>query len=252
LKGGLMTGAADSAKFLEIQSKHQEAPMGSHMTFPRMDGKATEGYLAKAAKDHAPGVIVIQEWWGLAGNIIAICERLALNGYDALAPDLYAGRIVPYHDHDAAEKEMKSLNFQDVSQNVVPGAIAYLTKSSPKVAMTGFCMGGAVTMLAATAPGLSGVAPFYGLPPDEYLDVSKIKVPVQGHFSNTDDFVTPARADAFEAALKKAGVKNEIYRYDADHAFMNEQRAVHDRAAAELAWKRLLKFFKETIGPGAD
>ncbi len=203
--------------------------------------------LAKAAKDHAPGIVVIQEWWGLAGNIIAVCERLALNGYDALAPDLYSGVVVPYHDHDAAEKEMKSLNFQDVSQNVVQGAIAYLTKSSPKVAMTGFCMGGSVTMLAATSPGLSAVAPFYGLPPEEYLDVSKLKIPVQGHFSNTDDFVTPARANAFEAALNKAGVKNEIYRYDADHAFMNEQRTVHDRAAAELAWKRLLKFLGENL-----
>ena len=221
--------------------------MGSRISFKRIDGRDSEGYLAKAGKDHAPGVVVIQEWWGLSGNIIAICDRFALAGYDALAPDLYSGRIVPYHDHAAAEQEMKSLNFQDAAQNVMPGAIQYLKKSSPKVAMVGFCMGGAVTMLAAQSEGLSAVAPFYGLPPEQFLDVSKIKVPVQGHFSNTDDFVTPERANTFEAQLKKAGVKNEIYRYDAGHAFMNEQRDVHDRTQSELAWQRLLKFLGENL-----
>ena len=78
--------------------------------------------------------------------------------------------------------------------------------------------------------------------------VSKIKIPVQGHFSNTDDFVTPERANAFEAVLTKAKVPHEIYRYDASHAFMNEQRDVYDRAAAELAWGRLLEFLKKNIG----
>ncbi|MEO6608136.1 MAG: dienelactone hydrolase family protein [Aestuariivirga sp.] len=222
--------------------------MGTRISFPRVDGKKTEGYLAKAGHDHAPGVVVIQEWWGLQDQIRGICDRLALAGYDALAPDLYAGRVVPYHDHEAADKEMKSLNFADASANVVRGAMQYLKKSSPKVGITGFCMGGAVAMLASTAPEISCVAPFYGLPPEEYLDVSKIKIPVQGHFSNTDDFVTPGRAKAFGAALTKAGVAHEIFQYDADHAFMNEQRDVHDRAAAELAWKRLLGFLKTNLG----
>jgi carboxymethylenebutenolidase len=222
--------------------------MGTRISFPRVDGKKTEGYLAKAGHDHAPGVVVIQEWWGLHDQIKGICDRLALAGYDALAPDLYAGRVVPYHDHEAAEKEMQSLNFADVSANVVRGAVQYLKHSSPKVGITGFCMGGAVAMLASTAPELACVAPFYGLPPEAYLDVSKIKVPVQGHFSNTDDFVTPARAKEFDAALTKAGVPHEIFHYDADHAFMNEQRDVHDRAAAELAWQRLLGFFAKNLG----
>lgn len=221
--------------------------MGSRISFKRIDDRDSEGYLAKAGKDHQAAVIVIQEWWGLSGNITAICDRFALNGYDALAPDLYNGRVVPYHDHAEAEREMKSLNFQDAAQNVIPGAIQYLRKSSPKVAMVGFCMGGAVAMLSAQSEGLSAVAPFYGLPPENFLDVSKIKVPVQGHFSNTDDFVTPERAKDFKAKLDAAKVKNEVYHYDAGHAFMNEQRAVHDRAAAELAWQRLLKFLGENL-----
>lgn len=218
--------------------------MGTRISFQRVDGKKIDGYLAKTGFDHAPGVVVIQEWWGLQDQIRGICDRLALAGYDALAPDLYAGTVIAYHDHEAASKEMNSLNFADASQNVVRGAMQYLKRSSPKVGITGFCMGGAVAMLAASAPEVSCVVPFYGLPPEEYLDFGKIKIPVQAHFSNTDDFVTPIRADTFEAGLKKAGVVHDIFRYDADHAFMNEQRDVHDRAAAELGWQRMLGFWK--------
>ena len=222
--------------------------MGTRISFQRVDGKAAEGYLTRAAKNNAPGVVIIQEWWGLSGNIVALCDRLALAGYDALAPDLYGGKLVPYHDHAAAEKEVQSLNFADAAQNTVRGAALYLQRSSPKVGVIGFCMGGAIAMLSAGAPEISCVASFYGLPPEQFLDISKLKIPVQGHFSNTDDFVTPARADAFEAALTKAGVTHEIFRYDADHAFMNEQRDVHDRAAAELAWGRLLGFLSAHLG----
>src|SRR5262249_15432506 len=142
-----------------IETIQGATTMGSHISFKRIDKLDTPGYLAKAGKDHAPAVIVIQEWWGLSGNITAICDRFALAGYDALAPDLYSGRIVPYHDRAAAEQEMKSLNFQDAAQNVIPGAIQYLKKSSPKVGMVGFCMGGAVAMLSAQSEGLSAVAP---------------------------------------------------------------------------------------------
>ena len=218
--------------------------MGSHIPFTRTDGKKSQGYLAKTAKANAPGVVVIQEWWGLSGNITAICDRFALAGYDAIAPDLFGGTIVPYHDHVAAEAEVKKLDFSDAAQNSIRGAAQFLKRSSPKVAVVGFCMGGAVAMLAANAPEISAVAPFYGLPPEQYLDISKLKIPVQGHFSNTDDFVTPERAKNFEAALTKAGVKHEIFGYDAGHAFMNEQRDLYDRAASELAWGRLLVFLK--------
>ena len=221
--------------------------MGLTISFNRADAKPCSGYLASAAKDHAPGVVVIQEWWGLAGNITALCDRLALAGYHALAPDLYAGTLVPYHDHKAAEAMLNKLDFADAAQNAVRGAAQYLKKSSSKVGVIGFCMGGAIAMLAATAPEVSAVAPFYGLPPEAYLDISKLKIPVQGHFSNTDDFVTPARANDFEAALNKVGVKNEIFRYDASHAFMNEQRDVYDRAAAEMAWGRLLGFLSKNL-----
>src|SRR6476660_8508419 len=88
-----------------------EEPMGTHITFKRPDGKETAGYLANAARGNAPGVVVVQEWWGLSENIKGLCDRFAVAGFDALAPDLYKGVVVPYHDTEAANKQMGSLDF---------------------------------------------------------------------------------------------------------------------------------------------
>ncbi|MET1047735.1 MAG: dienelactone hydrolase family protein [Hyphomicrobium sp.] len=223
--------------------------MGTRIPFARPDGKTAEGYLSLAGKANVPGVVVIQEWWGLQDQIKGLCDRFALLGYDALAPDLYAGTVIPYHDSDAAMREMGSLNFLDACDQSVRGAAQFLLRSSPKVAVSGFCMGGAVALLGACrVPEFSAAVPFYGLPPETVATPADVKVPVQGHFANSDDFVTPEKVDAFEAGLKAAGKSAEIYRYDAGHAFMNEQRSVHDRHCAELAWERASAFLKTYIG----
>lgn len=222
--------------------------MGTRISYPRIDGKKTAGYLAKAGHDHAPGVVVIQEWWGLQDQITGICDRLALAGYDALAPDLYAGTVVAYHDHAAAFKEMKSLNFRDAVGQNVRGAAQYLLKSSPKVGITGFCLGGAVTILSGCfVPEFSAAVTFYGMPPADAFKVSDLKIPFQGHYSNTDDHPTAIELNVFEKALRDAGNPSDIFRYDADHAFMNEQRDAHDRAAAELGWQRMLAFWNRHL-----
>lgn len=219
--------------------------MGTRITIRRPDGKEAAGYLAKAAKANAPGVVVIQEWWGLQEQIKGICDRLALAGYEALAPDLYAGTVIPYHDSEAAGREMQSLNFLDATDQTVRGAVQYLGRTGARVGLTGFCMGGAVTVLgAARIPELRAAVCFYGLPPESVAKPADIKVPLQGHFANRDDYFTPASVDAFEKGLKAAGKTYEFYRYDADHGFMNEQRDVHERSAAELGWKRMLAFWK--------
>src|SRR5881628_959457 len=100
--------------------------MGTRITFPRPDGKDAVGYLAKPGRANAPGVVVIQEWWGLQEQIKGICDRLALAGYEALAPDLYAGTVVPYHDMEAAAREMNSLNFLEATDQLVRGAAQLL------------------------------------------------------------------------------------------------------------------------------
>ena len=224
--------------------------MGADITFKRPDGGDAKGYLANAARGDAPGLVVIQEWWGLQEQIKAMCDRFALAGFDALAPDLFKGVVVPYHDPDAAGKEMSKLNFIDATTQTVRGAVQYLKRNGAKVGITGFCMGGAVAIIgAAHIPELSAAVSFYGIPPAEAVKPGDVKIPLQGHFANKDDHITPKVVDDFEKALKSAGKTFEFFRYDAGHAFVNEQRmAVHDRQAAELAWGRATEFFKKHLG----
>lgn len=224
--------------------------MGTNITFMRPDGKQAAGYLAKASRDNAPGIVVIQEWWGLVDQIKGICDRFAAAGYDALAPDLYGGTVVPYHDQEAAAKEMGSLDFLDATEQTVRGAVQHLKQSgAAKVGLTGFCLGGAVTIIGACRiPELDAAVCFYGIPPESVAKPADIKVPFQAHFANKDDWCTPEAVDAFEAALRAAGKDAEVFRYDAEHAFVNEQRDVYDKAAAELAWERTLKFWAAHLG----
>ncbi|MBI5130056.1 MAG: dienelactone hydrolase family protein [Rhodopseudomonas palustris] len=224
--------------------------MGTIITFKRPDGQDASGYLANAARGNAPGVVVIQEWWGLSEQIKGLTDRFALAGFDALAPDLYKGKVVPYHDTEAANKEMGSLDFMDATTQTVRGAAAYLARNGAKVGLTGFCLGGAVTVIGACKiPELSAAVVFYGIPPEQAAKPSEVRVPMQGHFANRDDWCTPQVVDAFEKGLKEAGKSAEFFRYDADHAFVNEQRAaVHDREAAELAWSRATQFFGKHLG----
>jgi carboxymethylenebutenolidase len=187
---------------------------------------------------------------GLQEQIKGVCDRFAASGYEALAPDLYAGTVVPYHDMEAANREMSSLNFIDATDQAVRGAVQYLKLTGAKVGLTGFCMGGAVTVLGAIRiPELSAAVCFYGLPPGNVARPADIRVPLQGHFANDDDWCTPAAVDGFEAALKSAGKSAEIFRYDAPHGFVNEQRLeAHQRPAAELAWSRTLAFWEKHLG----
>ena len=123
--------------------------MGTSITFKRPDGKDASGYLANASAANAPGLVVIQEWWGLSENIKGLTDRFALAGFDALAPDLYKGKVVPYHDSDTAGKEMNSLDFMDATTQTVRGAAQYLARNGAKIGLTGFCMGGAATIIGA-------------------------------------------------------------------------------------------------------
>jgi carboxymethylenebutenolidase len=223
--------------------------MGVEITFKRPDGGDANGYLTNAARGDAPGVVVIQEWWGLAEQIKAIVDRFALAGFDALAPDLFKGVVVPYHDSDRAAKEMMSLNFIDATEQTVRGAVQYLKRNGAKAGIAGFCMGGAVAIIgAAKIPELTAAISFYGLPPEQAAKPADVKIPLQGHFANKDGHIPPSAVDAFETALKAAKKDFEFFRYDADHAFVNEARmAVHDRHAAEAAWSRATAFLKKHL-----
>jgi carboxymethylenebutenolidase len=221
--------------------------VGESITFKRGDGKDCSGYyVAGTAGERASGVVVIQEWWGLNDQIKGVANRLAEAGYRSLVPDLYRGRIAL--DALEAEHLMSNLDFGDAAAQDISGAVQYLKQKSPKVAVMGFCMGGALAILAAMFVAECDAAiPWYGIPPEEAGDPRTIRIPLQGHFALDDDYFTPAQVDILELKLKQGDITHEIYRYQAKHAFGNENSENYDPEAKELAWKRTLAFLQKHI-----
>ncbi|HEU4384807.1 MAG TPA: dienelactone hydrolase family protein [Anaeromyxobacteraceae bacterium] len=223
--------------------------MGKMISFPRTGGGMAQGYLAEAKDPKAAGVVVIQEWWGVQGQIKSTCDRLAEAGFTALAPDLFGGKVVPYHDSAAANAAMASLDFKKATEESVRGAAKYLAARGTKVGLTGFCMGGAITIIGAVhISELSAAVCFYGIPPESVAAPKDIRVPLQGHFAAQDDWCTPAVVADFEKKLEAAGKQFEIHHYPGHHAFMNSDRKeVYDPAAAKQAWDRCIAFFKKHL-----
>lgn len=215
--------------------------MGESIQYTTPHGGTVSGYLAKAASG-TKHVVVIQEWWGLNPQIRGVCDRFAAMGFHALAPDLYKGRVTT--SPDEANHMMTGLDWVGATEQDVRGAVQYLKAGGGKAAVMGFCMGGALTIIAGVKiPELDAGVCFYGIPPLEAADPQQIKMPLQGHFANQDDWCTPAAVQALDMALKGAGRRHEIFRYDAQHGFFNEMRAeVYDAAASKLAWERTLGF----------
>jgi carboxymethylenebutenolidase len=214
--------------------------MGSMIEFKRPDGAACKGYLAEAGQGQ-PGIVVIQEWWGLNDQIKRTADRFSAAGYNALAPDLYKGRVT--QKPDEANHMMSGLDFVGASDRDIAGAVAHLAGISRKVGVMGYCLGGALTIAAcARVPGIACGVAYYGVPPGELADPASIMVPIQGHFANTDDWCTPQIVSDFEKAMTVAGNKPEIFHYDAAHAFANESSAAYNADAAKKAWDRTLAF----------
>jgi carboxymethylenebutenolidase len=219
--------------------------MGTMIEFARPDGGKTKGYLATAGQGR-PGVVVIQEWWGLNDQICGVADRFARAGYNALAPDLYKGRLTTQPDE--ANHLMTGLDFADATRQDLRGAAQHLQAQSGKVAVMGYCMGGALTIAAAVhVPEFAAGVCLYGIPPKAFADPAEIRVPLQGHFANKDDWCTPTAVDDLETTLKAAGVTHEIYRHDAAHAFANERSAAYDVACANQAWERMAAFLGAQI-----
>jgi carboxymethylenebutenolidase len=222
--------------------------MGEMVQFKRPDGKTCPGYLATAkAGASASGFVCIQEWWGLNEQIKKTADRLAEAGYSALVPDLYRGKLAKASDE--ASHMMANLNLSDAAEQDIRGAAQYLKQTYKKVAVGGFCMGGVLTILAAVrVPEMDAGACFYGLPDLPAAEMKKIRIPLICHFASKDGWITPAKVNDFEAALKQSKSQFEIHRYDAQHAFMNEARhGVYDAASAKLAWDRTLKFLNTSL-----
>jgi len=220
--------------------------MAGHMVEFTANGKTASGYLALPA-GKGPGVVVIQEWWGLVDHIKDVCDRFAAAGYVALAPDLYHGQTTK--SPDEAGKLMMALRI-DEAEKELRGAIQYLlahpSVEPKKVGTIGFCMGGALSLYAACEnPQVSACVVFYGGHPNVKPNLEKLQAPVLGIYAERDQFVTPESVRQLEAQLKQLGKTAEIHIYPgADHAFFNDTRPeVYNREAAEDAWRRTLDFF---------
>ena len=229
--------------------------MGKMIEFKRPDGQGVQGYLAEPANAAgAPGVVVIQEWWGLNAQIRGVAERYAEAGYVALVPDLYRGKSTV----EAAEAEhlMTNLNFGDAAGQDVRGAVQYLKARGTKVGVSGYCMGGALTLLASVhVPEVDAGVIYYGYPPLEYVDASQIRIPLLGHWAVDDAPFPIAGVDKLEEKLRAAGVEFEFHRYQAMHAFANETQVGANRLpiteykpeAAATAWDRTLYFWNKKL-----
>jgi carboxymethylenebutenolidase len=202
------------------------------------------GHLAEASGGKGLAVLVLHEWWGLNSQMKGVADRFAAEGITAFALDLYAGRVA------ASEEEASSL-MQGLDRAAAVALIREAThtlagRGYSKVVVLGFCMGGAVALSAGSRiPELSAVISFYGIPQKSQADLGNIRVPVLGQFAEHDDWCTPERVSALEAALKQAGAPVTLWRYDAQHAFFNEARPeVYSSKDAALAWSRTLEFLR--------
>ena len=226
----------------------------SEITFTRPDGKECPAfYVEPVGGNRAAGVVIIQEWWGVNDQIKGVAKKFAAHGYRALVPDLYRGQVGL--DVKEAEHLMGGLNFGDAAGQDIRGAVQYLKKTSAHVGVVGYCMGGALTLLSAVFVSEADAAvAWYGFPPLEYIDATKIRAPIMGHFATEDAFFPIAQVDALEEKLKGAGVPYTFHRYHAQHAFGNENNvnmpipAKYDSTAAETAWQRTLAFFGQHLG----
>lgn len=215
------------------------------VTFDCPRDRRGKGYLAQA-EGAKSGVVVMQEWWGLNDQIRRVTDRFAARGFAALAPDLYDGRVT--REPDEANHMMEGLDWVGATRVEVRGALQYLRGSFEKVAVVGFCLGGALTIIAAAELSECAAAVcFYGIPPVDQADPARIKVPLQGHFAERDDWCLPTAVNALERTLDAAGARFDFHRYEAHHAFFNEDIAEYHAEAAALAWRRTIEFLNVNL-----
>ena len=227
--------------------------MGENVEFASNGDKAG-GYLATAKEGAGPGVIVIQEWWGLVPHIRDVCDRFALTGFVALAPDLFHGRTT--REPDEAGKLLMELQLDRAGRDML-GAARWLASNErtagDRVGIVGFCMGGALALYAASLSDVfAAVVPFYpyfGVTAAARPDLTKIRGAVLGHFATEDGAYTPDQVSAVERQLRDAGVDVEFVWYQgADHAFFNDARPeVYKPEASQRAWDQTVSFLRKHL-----
>jgi len=225
--------------------------MGEMVEFPS-NGDTATAYLATPSSGSGPGVLVIQEWWGLVPHIKDVCDRYAREGFTALAVDLYHGETTT--EPDQAGKLLMELDVPRAAREM--GAAVQWLATSDKVSGTGigvvgYCMGGGLALYLATLrPEITACVVYYGVIPWEGVkpEFARLAGPVLGHWASRDDWNPREAVEAQETAIRDAGKQVEFHWYDAEHAFFNDARPeVHDPGASQLSWDRTLAFFRQEL-----
>ncbi len=226
--------------------------MSGQMIEFQSNGGRAGGYLSLPESGRGPGVVVLQEWWGLVPHIKDVADRFAAAGFVALAPDLYHGDVA--RSPDEAGKLMMALNIAQTEKDL-RGAVEYLlgheATEGPSVGTVGFCMGGALSLYAASKNERVGACVvFYGIHPKVEPDFDSLRAPVLGLFAEKDKSVPPAAVRALEEKLREHARSVETHIYpDTDHAFFNDTRPeVYDADAAADAWRRTTEFLRKHLG----
>jgi carboxymethylenebutenolidase len=216
------------------------------------NGTTAPGYLAVPDSGEGPGVVVLQEWWGLDDSVRRYCDRFAADGFLALAPDLYRGETTTQPDE--AQQKMMAMNMEQTEKDM-RGAVDYLAAhegfQGSGVGSVGFCLGGGLSVWAAALnPKVKAVVTYYYVMPHGKPDFTKVQAPVLGHFGTNDEFVSVDDAKALEQELKDAGVDAKFEFYEgAGHAFAGDHNRIgtYDEGKANEAWRKTVDFLKRHL-----
>ncbi|GAB1599744.1 uncharacterized protein LOC115209710 [Argonauta hians] len=225
--------------------------MGKNITIPSENKKGDcPGVLIGDPGINKRGLIVLQEWWGLNQQIQDEAEDLSSRGpFVTLVPDLYRGKLAT--DNEEAGHLMSNLDWNGAIEDIAGAAKYLLRLGCKKVGVTGFCMGGALSLAAAVhVPEISACAPFYGIPGDTLADVTQIKIPLQCHFGKYDEkagFSSPVEQEILRKKLNSSKVKHEFHSYDAGHAFTNAKSTGFHKVSSDLSLSRLIKFMNDNL-----
>jgi carboxymethylenebutenolidase len=224
--------------------------MTKRIEFKSADGHVLHGEIGEpSGGGKAPAIVVIQEWHGINEAMKTLVDRFAGEGFLALAPDLYHGTVCT-NDQEAAA----SMNALDKPKAVheIGDAALWLrghARSSGKVGVAGFCLGGGLTFAAvANVQGIDAAVPFYGLPGIPEDKFKNTKTPILAHFAKHDEWATASGAEAIQKAVKSGGGSMELHVYDAKHAFMRPNGPNYDEAASKVAWQRTIDFLRKHLG----
>ena len=221
----------------------------------KANGETATGYLAVPESGGGPGVIVLQEWWGVDESVKRYVDRFADEGFLALAPDLYRGETT--EQPDEAEQKMMAMNMDEVVKQM-RGGVDFLKQhegfQGEGVASVGFCLGGGLSVWAAAEhPDVAAVVTYYYVMPHGKPDFSKVDAPVLGHFGTADDFVGVDDAKALEKELNDAGADAKFEFYEgAGHAFANDhdRLGTYDEDESQAAWDKTIDFLKRHLHRG--